>query len=94
MGNSEKLGTSLWNATTGLSIYPANIYEGISKLILFTVIPIGFIGAVPVEILRNFSWELTFWMIIATAATTTIAIILFYIGLKRYESGNQIYVNS
>jgi ABC-2 type transport system permease protein len=93
MQNSERMNTTLWNSLVGLTIYPTNVYEGIAKLIIFGIIPIGFVAGVPTEILRAPTPEGIFTMIIVTAIIALVAIFLFYKGLKRYESGNLLYVN-
>lgn len=68
--------------------YPVNIYSGLMQLLMFTVIPAGVIGYLPVEIVKRFSWSTLFYLLIATASFLALAIVTFYRGLKRYESGN------
>ena len=92
--SSERLNTTLWNGTVGLTLYPPNVYDGIAKIILFGVIPIGFVAGVPTEIIRAPNIEGVLAMAFVTLAISLIAIIVFYKGLKRYESGNLLYVNS
>ena len=94
IGNSERISKNIYNSVVGLSIYPTNVYDGIVRLILFTVIPAGLVTGVPVELIRNFEMDKLIWMIVITIIFTIITILIFYIGLKRYESGNQIYVNA
>jgi len=76
----------------GLSTYPFSIYEGFVKIILLTVVPIGFITGIPVEIIQSFNPTLLLYMVIATITAVVLAITIFKIGLKRYESGNLINV--
>jgi ABC-2 type transport system permease protein len=92
--NSERMNMSLWNMTVGLTLYPTNVYEGLAKIVLFTVIPVAFVAGVPTEILRAPSIEGVLIMTLVTAIIATIAIIFFYTGLKKYESGNLLYVNA
>ncbi len=71
------------------ALYPTNIYSGLLQLVMFTIIPAGLIGYVPVELLRKFSWD-RFFILIASALTSAIfAYWVFHRGLKRYESGNK-----
>ena len=94
IGNSERISKNVYNAIIGLSIYPTNVYDGLAKLILFTIIPAGLVTGVPVELMRNFEIDKLIWMILITIIFVIIAILFFYAGLKKYESGNQIYVNA
>ncbi|MBS0625287.1 MAG: ABC-2 family transporter protein [Verrucomicrobia bacterium] len=71
------------------SLYPTNIYSGILQIVMFTVIPAGLIGYLPVELLREFTWTRLGIILGSSAAFTAFAYFIFYRGLKRYESGNQ-----
>jgi ABC-2 type transport system permease protein len=94
IGNSQKISKTMHDSVLALSIYPTNVYDGIVKLILFTVIPAGLVTGMPVELIRNFEMEKLIWMIVITIIFVIIAILIFYAGLKKYESGNQLYVNA
>lgn len=69
--------------------YPVNIYSGWLKGLMFTLIPAGVIGYIPVELLKQFSWVELFILSIATGLFLSAAIFLFYRGLSRYESSSQ-----
>jgi ABC-2 type transport system permease protein len=71
------------------ALYPTNIYSGPLQIAMFTLIPAGLIGYLPVQLLRTFSWPHFLIFLLAAALYLTLAIALFYRGLKRYESGNQ-----
>lgn len=94
IGNSERISNNVYNAIVGLSIYPTNVYDGVAKLILFTIIPAGLVTGAPVELIRNFNIEGLIGVTVITIIFVIIAILFFYRGLKKYESGNQIYVNA
>ncbi len=68
--------------------YPVNIYSGLMQLLMFTVLPAGVIGYLPVEIVKNFSWGMLFALVGATGIFVALAFYTFYRGLRRYESGN------
>ncbi len=70
-------------------LYPSNIYSGILQFLMFTLIPAGIIGYIPVELLRHFSWPNLAILIGSSAAFFALAFTVFSLGLKRYESGNQ-----
>jgi ABC-2 type transport system permease protein len=61
-------------------------------LILFTVLPAAFIGSVPAEFVRAFSWEQLAMMTAAAAGLLFLSVFVFYRGLRRYESGSAIQV--
>jgi len=92
IGNSQSLSDSLYGAIIAFSSYPASIYSGIAKFIVFFIIPAGFITTVPVILLKSFDW-IWFGLLYAFAvAILLLAIYVFYKGLKKYESGNLIGV--
>ncbi len=88
LGNTEGLSQQMLGALTTFSTYPMNIFNGIVRVFLFTVIPAGFISFVPLQLLRQFSWGLFAGMIGFTVLFAGIAVGLFQLGLRRYESGN------
>ncbi|MEM7262166.1 MAG: ABC-2 family transporter protein [Planctomycetota bacterium] len=74
------------------AVYPQNIYGGWVKVLLFTVVPAGFIGFLPVELLGEFdAWQLAA-LVGGTLGYLGIAYAAFSLGLRRYESGNRIGV--
>ena len=62
IGNSEEISKNMIMGGLSLASYPVKIYTGISRIIIFTVIPAGFITGVPVELLRSF--DLTWFLIL------------------------------
>lgn len=94
IGNSSRLITTIHNATVTFAIYPIGIFADPVKLILLTIIPVGFIGAIPLEIIKKFSIELLGLTFLASFIVLLISIGIFYLGLRRYESGNLLYVRS
>lgn len=84
------------NSLTGLafefmittSIYPADIFQGVIRFMLYTVLPAGFVSMVPVRLVQVFEWK---WFLVLTGVTliwVVLAFFSFFRGLKRYESGN------
>lgn len=71
-----------------LSNYPLSIFGGFTKFFIIFLFPAGMAGGVPVELIRNFSWTWLGYMVGVTMAFSMLAVGLFYLGLKRYESGN------
>jgi ABC-2 type transport system permease protein len=55
---------------------------------MFTVIPAGVIGYLPVELIREFSWGNFVLLILSSFGFVALALTTFYAGLRKYESGN------
>lgn len=89
-GNIESFAKQWTDFIYILSIYPQNVYPGFIKIILFTLLPAGFISFLPVEILRKFSWGKVAFLILGSILFIGMSLFIFKAGLKRYESGNRI----
>ena len=88
LGNTDGLTQQLLGALITFSTYPMNIFSGTVRLLLFTIIPAGFISFVPLQLLKQFTWLLLGGMVGFTALIVTVAVGIFSLGLRRYESGN------
>jgi ABC-2 type transport system permease protein len=80
------------NAILTFGIYPTTLFDSTAKLILFTLIPAAFMGAVPAEFIKRFSWGTLAEMTLGAVCFLYLAVTVFYAGLKRYESGSAIQV--
>jgi len=88
LGNVEGLSQQMLGALVTFSTYPMNIFNGVVHILLFTILPAGFISFVPLQLLHHFAWPLFggmcgFLLLIMLGAAG-----FFQLGLKRYESGN------
>jgi ABC-2 type transport system permease protein len=90
VGNAQLVSGNILNAVITFSIYPINLFEGSARFLLFTIIPAAFIGAIPAEMVSHFTWGNFFKLLIAAGIFLSLSLILFYNGLKRYESGSAI----
>ncbi len=81
-----------FNAIITFGIYPATIFDNYAKLILFTVIPAALVGTVPAEFVMSYTWTSLAQLMTGAIVFLTLSIIVFNIGLKRYESGSAIQV--
>lgn len=70
------------------SHYPFSVYTGMTKFILTFVIPAGMVVGIPVDLLKTFSWNLFFTILIYVGLFFCFSVWFFYTGLKKYESGN------
>jgi len=80
------------NAIITFGIYPTTLFDNYAKLILFTLVPAAFVGAVPAEFVRAFTWQTLGELLLGAMAFLFLAVSVFRLGLKRYESGSAIQV--
>lgn len=88
LGNAEGLAETSRFALITFSTYPASLFQGGLKLLLYTVIPAGLVSYLPVEALRDLSVELTLMCFGGSLSILAVGVGVFYWGLRRYESGN------
>jgi ABC-2 type transport system permease protein len=93
IGNAQQLSQQAQNAILTFALYPNSLFSGAARFMLFTLVPAAFVGAIPVEIVRGRSLELLGLLILVAVAIWLLAGLLFYRGLRRYESGSAINVN-
>ncbi len=92
IGNATLLTANAVNALITFSLYPITLFDGTAKLLLFTVIPAAFVGALPAQFVRSFSWGSLGQLLLGAMIFLGLAIVVFHRGLRRYESGNAIQV--
>lgn len=93
MGNAQQLSMQASNATLTFALYPNTLFAGISRFLLYTLIPAAFVGAVPVNIVVGRNGQLLALLALVVVLLWTIGTTLFYLGLRRYESGSALNVN-
>lgn len=89
MGPVRDLSKKYCDSLFLFAYYPTNIYSGMLQVVMFTLIPAGVISYLPVELVRHFSWARLFLLLGSSLCFLSLAFIVFYCGLKRYESGNR-----
>lgn len=92
LGPMEGVANKFTDSLYLFSTNPPNIYSGFLQLVMFTLIPAGIIGYLPVELIREFTYLKFLGLVIGSIAFVSVAIFMFYSGLKRYESGNKFGV--
>ena len=80
------------NAMITFGIYPITLFDNYAKLILFTLVPAALVGAIPAEFITQFTWQVLIQLLIAAMVFLGLAILIFKLGLRRYESGSAIQV--
>jgi ABC-2 type transport system permease protein len=94
LGNTTLFGRQMINAMVTFAIYPITLFDGSAKLVLFTLVPAAFVGAVPAELVRSFHWSGLVQLAAAAAVFLALAVTAFHRGLRRYESGSAFQVQA
>jgi len=92
IGNAEGVGHQLFITFITLATYPTDIFKGAARVLLFTVLPAGFISYLPVGLLRETNAEFLLLALGMAIGLTLLGSWLFYRGLRRYGSGNMLTV--
>lgn len=92
LGMMSNLTNLVVNAMITFGIYPTTLFDNTAKLILFTLIPAAFMGAVPAEFIKSFSWGALAELSAGALIFLLLAVTVFRLGLRRYESGSAIQV--
>lgn len=92
IGFSGNLSQIAVNAMITFAIYPITLFDSMAKIILFTLIPAALMGAVPADFARHFTWQSLAQLLAGSIVLLVVAICVFQIGLRRYESGSAIQV--
>ena len=87
VAGARSLSRDLMDFTLMVSMYPASIYSGWTKIIAFTVLPAGFVAMAPVGLVRDPSWRAATLAVGGAAAYAALALTLFHLGLRRYRRG-------
>jgi len=88
MGNAQPLADQWRFAMVNFSTYPASLFDGPIRFLLYTVVPAGFVSFLPIQALHDLSIREAGLSLLGSLAFTAVATFLFYEGLRRYESGN------
>ncbi|OLR26829.1 ABC transporter permease [Bacillus cereus] len=76
------------SALLAFSLYPQTIFDKFGKLLMFTILPAGMVGMVPVELIKSFNLTSFFLLVGFSIFIALVCIFMFYRGLKKYESSN------
>jgi ABC-2 type transport system permease protein len=89
ISRTETLSRQLWELLITFCLYPEPLFGGVLRLMLFTVLPAGFVSYLPVAVIRQPS-VLTIATLVGGSATYLfIATWVFTRGVRRYASGSR-----
>jgi ABC-2 type transport system permease protein len=87
MDRAEPAGLGL-NAILLLASYPADIFTGATKALLYTAVPAAFVAAVPAQLIDSFSLTKLSGLVVAAVVFAFAGWLAFTLGLRRYTSGS------
>jgi ABC-2 type transport system permease protein len=89
LSRTETVSRQLWELLVTFALYPEPLFGGALRLMLFTVLPAGFIGYLPVHVVRQPSVTGVALLVAGSAAYLALARWVFACGLRRYASGSR-----
>ena len=86
IGRSEG-GELGFHAILLMGSYPVDVFAGMAKVVLYTIVPAAFVSSVPARLIDSFNIGLAFWLALIAAVFAFAGWLTFTIGLRRYTSG-------
>lgn len=88
LGRADLLAEQITLSMVTFSTYPGPIFQGALRILLFTLLPAGFIDTMPIEVLRAPNALFIAGAIGFALLLNVVAQVVWRLGLRRYESGN------
>ena len=77
-----------FNSILLLGNYPLDLFAGVAKVALYTVVPAAFVATVPAKLIDNFNFAGAAVLFGVSTGFALIAVGVFTLGLRRYTSGS------
>ncbi|PES04583.1 hypothetical protein CN488_30480, partial [Bacillus anthracis] len=77
LGKANVIQEQAGNALMTFSMYPQTIYDNLTKFLMFTLIPAGFVGTLPVALMKNFNLTHFSYLVGFSILITCISIAMF-----------------
>ena len=90
LGSAQGVGRMLHETLLTLSLYPETIFSAKMRVVLYTLLPAGFMSYVPVRIVREQTLAHLILLGLVTFVWVVLATKVFTKGLELYESGNLV----
>ncbi|PEJ68556.1 ABC transporter permease [Bacillus wiedmannii] len=88
LGKANLIQEQAGNALLTFSLYPQTIYDNIAKFLMFTLLPAGFVGMIPVSLIKSFNMKNFLLLGSFSLFISGVLVFMFYVGLRKYESSN------
>lgn len=89
LGRTETASRQLYEMSLLFSLYPDTLFGGPMRFLLFTIIPAGFVGYLPAQLIRAPSAATVAALVIGVTAYLAVAWWVFRRGLRAYSSGSR-----
>ncbi|HTO72058.1 MAG TPA: ABC-2 family transporter protein [Myxococcota bacterium] len=89
LGDVEQLALQLRDFTLNFALYPQPLFGGAIQLLLYTLLPAAAVGFLPVAVVRAPSVWTCAGALAGAVAWGAVAVGIFALGLRRYESGSR-----
>jgi ABC-2 type transport system permease protein len=90
IGNSQAFSSAITEFMLSFSLYPETIFHPAMRWLFYSLLPSGFIAFIPLAAYRSLNWLTLPLVFLVAAAYATASYLFFRLGLRRYESGNQM----
>ncbi|MFA6018336.1 MAG: ABC-2 family transporter protein [Patescibacteria group bacterium] len=92
--DAEQIAFNIFKTFLSPSMYPSALFPSGAKMVFTFIIPSLLVAGLPVEMIKGKEYGMLgmFWGIAAVWAV--FSVVLFYIALRRYESGNALGLRS
>lgn len=88
ISRSEMFADTMNSFLTNFATYPDGIFKNVIKILLYTLIPVGFTSYIPVKVMTQFDIRGVLIVLGVTIISITLAFVIFFRGLRRYSSSN------
>ncbi|MEM7153681.1 MAG: ABC-2 family transporter protein [Myxococcota bacterium] len=92
LGRVDDLARLIWDFLLVFSVYPPSLFGGALRVVLYTLIPAGFVAYLPTELLRNPAVNTLVIASLGAALYAVLAAWVFSRGLRVYASGSRFGV--
>ena len=93
LGRMQMASRQLFESLITFSLYPEPLFGGPMRLVLFTLLPAGFVGYVPANVVRAPSAAVILELAGAAIVYCAAAAFVFERGLRAYSSGSRFELN-
>lgn len=93
LGRMQMASRQLFESLITFSLYPEPLFGGPMRLLLFTLVPAGFVGYLPARMVRAPSPTIVIGLVVAVSVYSAAAWFVFERGLRVYASGSRFDLN-
>ena len=90
LGNAEAFARFAGEMMLSLTLYPGSIFKGPAVWILHSLVPAALVAYLPARLVKDFDPWLFAVLLAADVTLISVGLVVFYRGLRVYESGNRI----